>query len=176
MAKQFGVDSPEIEKLNTLFSSLVDRNPTSLDAFKKLKGRTSGILPSGDCIWEELAARQITVVEETRQSPPAIEDSFKVFQQNLACYASSGTLKECLLNERGDHFYSSPWHTDIAKTIDNWENLCSSASLPNLAEERLLTKGDKIIKHESVATPALELREVRQYERFVSTANDTNFL
>mmetsp|Transcript_47133 Transcript_47133/g.111777 ORF Transcript_47133/g.111777 Transcript_47133/m.111777 type:complete len:627 (+) Transcript_47133:378-2258(+) len=104
LAKQFGVQSPEVARLNTLFASLVDRNPTSVERFGELKRRAAApgrADAQSPCVWELMALKQeIFGVEyvRTRQNPPGPDD-FSKFQHALERLADEPGGLATLLSE-----------------------------------------------------------------------------
>lgn len=120
LAKQYGVDSPEIADLNGLFANLVDRNPTSLDAFEKLKRSAMGPGEPGQCLWEEMVGRQAecTNKQKLRFHSKDYAKQYACFRRGCATIATNTThfVEEAL--KRGDfHFLESLRHADIRQTL-----------------------------------------------------------
>ena len=124
LAKQFGIDSPQIDMLNTLFSSLVDRIPTSLEAFEILKASVSGVAPKSGFVWEEMTTLQKAHFEDQESfdqlAPRRQLSSYWKFQEAAAnALANTQNLKSRMVNDFGYHFLESLQYADISGTL-NW--------------------------------------------------------
>eukprot|EP00957_Ditylum_brightwellii_P093460 7117774-Ditylum_brightwellii.AAC.1 len=82
-AKEKGVKSEESKRLNEIFSSLVDKNPASIQELEKLMGSiySQAMTSLSDnealpCLWEEMIRRQMECAKSIRNSKllPEIED------------------------------------------------------------------------------------------------------
>jgi RNA dependent RNA polymerase len=95
IAKKHGVKSAQIKELNALFSSLVDRHPTSLNAFVKLKNSVIGDMTMGACVWEAMTALQTeSSTNFQRESPPNYLASYRKFRDSAAWQVLSMKISE----------------------------------------------------------------------------------
>jgi hypothetical protein len=70
LAKKHGVQSSQTSLLNSLFSSVVDRLPTSLETFQRLKNSVAGDFAAAGCLWEDMALKHVACVEALQKITP----------------------------------------------------------------------------------------------------------
>jgi len=120
LAKQFGINSCQIHELNQLFSSLVDRVPTSLEAFRKLKNSVAGIPSSRPCVWEEMAAAQN---QQTTPAPLSRIQTYQAFQSEVdKLLTQPYAFRRRTTEEFGYHFLHSFQKTQLERTIQAVES------------------------------------------------------
>ena len=135
LAKKHGIKSSEIEKLNSLFSSLVDRHPTSLDAFKKLRTSVSWEMSSGACVWEEMAVLQADCHNEMgkviRKSKADNVDlkSYQSFHENVTQPTTARQLTVRIREELNHNLKECMLKFPISKTLAAIEHIAKSNGL-----------------------------------------------
>ena len=128
LALQYGVQSDEVERLNSLFSNLVDRNPASIEEFRQLKGLVSSVAMGRECIWGEMATVQGQVIEAqqtaVREGDHAMKSSYHLFRNATMRHATNPTvLRGKIMHDFSHHFLESPRADDIKHTMKLWQKL-----------------------------------------------------
>jgi len=88
-AKEKGITSRQAKELNQIFTSLVDKNPASLESLERLIG--SSYLSGKDdidsngscCVWESMLMRQMECGEEIRTKVIPDQQEYSIFRQRF---------------------------------------------------------------------------------------------
>jgi hypothetical protein len=125
ICKKHGVQSVQIEDLNRLFASLVDRHPTSLNAFAKLRNSVIGDMTVGECVWEEMTATQTAVTALQRKFVPMnYRASYGKFRDALAWQ-----VLHMRISENSHHFNECMLWANVAETMSRIDHLCKCDSV-----------------------------------------------
>jgi len=118
VAKKYGVGSPQITKLNSLFSKLVDRHGASVKDFQKLKVSVADDFGENLSVWEEMEALQhkgpndlSTTGESTKLS------QYELFRATATHPSIVEDLIALITNECKHHFLECLLRDDILLTV-----------------------------------------------------------
>ena len=122
LAKQYGIDSASINQLNTLFGSLVDRHPTSLREFSKLKGSVVGTVSSREFLWEAMARMQKESIANTGFPHDTSDDTlllpfYNSFEKKAADSASNTSILAAKFVKEFDYHFLESLQ---GRAIPNW--------------------------------------------------------
>jgi RNA dependent RNA polymerase len=130
LAQKHGVKSSQIILLNSLFSSLVDRLPTSVEAFQQLKHSVSGEISSGVCVWEDMTLRQSECAEAQlkimlQHRDSGSTNSYRIFHDTATLPSMRQSLVTKIM-DNGYHFHACLMWPDVEKTVSELELLSPS--------------------------------------------------
>ncbi|CAB9502970.1 splicing factor ATP-dependent RNA helicase [Seminavis robusta] len=173
LAKKSGVKSAEIEQLNSLFSSLVDRHPTSMDAFRKLKGSVSGEMGlANSCVWEEMASMQAKCSEVQRISLDTDRlQSYRMFHEAAGRHSGRQSIRDKMSGKFNHHFRACMQRAEVEKTLSEVETLVTSTGAS------LSDSDESIYFDENTETKLAGRREINKQEsdvlsKFVRRAHE----
>eukprot|EP00978_Attheya_sp_CCMP212_P037937 scaffold183198_cov43-Attheya_sp.AAC.1 len=171
-AKEKGIKSEEAKQLNLLFSSLVDKNLSSLKEFERLAGSSyitgkATCVGNDLCIWEKMVQRQLECSKDIRKGRCVPDfDGFAKFMTQVVS-APWGLAQRIACSSHKEHFTSNVSSKKLSNILMGLNSRKHSCILDDTNTKSKHEEGDEA----TIMREELQQEFTTLYARWEATAN-----